>query len=139
MVFSMRVKDVMDKKVIPVDSGLSVAEATRKMAQENVWSLVVEERGLAEGIVAERDIIGKCLAKGLTPRSTTVMQIMSSPLITISPDASIREALETLVEKNVRLIFIVEEAHIIGRVTQTGLLKSVFDVMSTLSSLPEQF
>jgi CBS domain-containing protein len=60
---------------------------------------------------------------------------MSSPIETISPDASLGEAMAKMVEKNIRRLFVVEQGKIIGRVTQTELFENTLNVMMTLSSL----
>jgi CBS domain-containing protein len=64
-----------------------------------------------------------------------VGEIMSSPIETISPDASLGEAMAKMVEKNIRRLFVVEQGKIIGRVTQTELFENTLNVMMTLSSL----
>ena len=138
MAVRLRVKDVMDQNVRLVQAGTTVAEAIRVMVKEDVWSLVVEVRGLPEGVVTERDILRRCLSKGLPPDKETVERIMSSPLITINPDANIREAMRTMVEKGIRRLFVVENGKISGRVTQTRLFESSLEVMLSLSNLAAQ-
>lgn len=135
MTITLKVRDVMDKKVVSVDSSATVGEAIKKMIQNDVWSLLVEKRGLPEGVVTERDVIRRCLAKGLVPSVTTVEKIESSPLITISPEATIREAMDTMVGRKVRRLFVVEGGRIVGRVTQTELFESTFSMMESLSGL----
>ena len=138
MAITLRVRDLMEKTVVTIDSGSTVAEAIKKMLNSNVWSLVVVKRGLPEGVVTERDLIRRCFAKGLVPDRLPVEKIMSSPLITIGPDATIREAMNLMMEKDIRRLFIVEEGKIVGRLTQGHLLESTLDVMSSLSSLTGQ-
>lgn len=138
MAVKLRVKDVMDTNVVTVPSGTTVAEAIRIMVKENVWSLVVEVKGSPQGVVTERDLLRKCLAKGLPPEKEPVERIMSSPLITISPDANIREAMSIMVEKEIRRLFIMENGKIRGRVTQTRLFESSLQVMLNLSNLTDQ-
>lgn len=138
MAIRLRVKDVMDTKVRMVSAEATVAEAIKVMVKEDVWSLVVEVRGLPEGVVTERDILRRCLSKGLHPEKTTVGEIMSSPLLTISPEATMREAMSLMVEKAVRRIYLVENGKIIGRVTQTRLFESSLEVMLSLSNLAAQ-
>ena len=125
----------MEKNVVTIGSDSTVAEAIKKMLSSNVWSLVVLIRGLPEGVVTERDLIRRCFAKELVPERLTVEKIMSSPLITIGPDATIREAMSLMVEKDIRRLFVVEEGKIVGRLTQGHLLESTLDMMSSLSSL----
>ena len=138
MGITLRVKDLMDKNVVTVDSGTTVTDAIKEMLKANVWSFVVVKRGLPEGVVTERDLIRRCFAKGLVPERLPVEKIMSSPLITIGPDASIREAMSLMVEKDVRRLFVVENGKIVGRVTQGHLFESTLDVMSSLSSISSE-
>ena len=131
-------KDVMDKRVVHVDAQITVAEVIRRMATDDVWSLVVDRRGLAEGVVTERDVLRRCLEKGLLPARTPSEKIMSSPLITIGPQATIREAMGLMVQKGIRRLFVVEDGKIVGRVTQTELFDSTVEVLGSLSSLSSQ-
>ena len=128
----------MEKSVITVDSATTVADAIKVMLQSNVWSVVVVKRGLPEGVVTERDLIRRCVAKGLVPDRLPIEKIMTSPLITIGPDATIREAMSLMVEKDIRRLFVVNEGMIVGRITQGHLLESTLEVMSSLSSLSGQ-
>jgi CBS domain-containing protein len=138
MGITIRVKDLMEKNVVTVDSGTTVTDAIKVMLKSNVWSVVVVKRGLPEGVVTERDLIRRCVAKGLVPDRLPVEKIMSSPLITIGPDATIREAMSLMVEKGIRRLFVVDDGKIVGRVTQGHLFESTLDVMSSLSSLSGQ-
>lgn len=138
MAIRLRVKDVMDTKVRLVRAEATVAEAINIMVKEDVWSLVVEVRGLPEGVVTERDILRRCLSKGLRPEKETIGQIMSSPLLTVSPEATIRDAMSLMVEKAVRRLYLVENGKIVGRVTQTRLFESSLEVMLSLSNLAAQ-
>ncbi|MCS6784013.1 MAG: CBS domain-containing protein [Candidatus Caldarchaeum sp.] len=137
MPVTLRVRDVMDKKVVEVDENTSIADVIKAMMNNEVWSVVVTRNKLPVGVVTERDILRRCIAKGcaLTMR---VGDIMSSPIETISPDATLGEAMSRLVEKNIRRLFVVENGKIIGRVTQTELFENTLNVMMALSALKAQ-
>ena len=138
MPITVKVKDVMDKNVVTIESSNTVSAALEKMIQAGVWSLVVERLGLAVGVVTDRDILRRCAAVGHFPEKVKVEEIMSSPIITINPDATVGEAMRTLTDKAVRRLYVVEGGKIIGRVTQTELFRNMLDVMMTLASLPYQ-
>ena len=138
MTIGLKVRDVMDRNVMSIGSDSTVADVIQRMVQGNVWSLVVEKRGLPQGVVTERDVLRRCLGKGLAPDRMTVEKIASSPLVTIGPDATIREAMDMMVNKNIRRLFVVENGKIVGRITQTLLFKSTFEVMTTIASLSNQ-
>jgi CBS domain-containing protein len=135
MPVTMKVQDVMDRNVVTVDANASVDDAVKTMIQNKVWSLVVERKGASEGVVTERDVIRRCVAKGLPTAKTTVGSIASSPLITIGPDATLREAMDLMAAKDVRRLFVVDKGKIVGRVTQTEVFQSTLSVMEILSSL----
>lgn len=131
----MKVKDVMDRKVVSISFTSTVDDAVRKMVENSVWSLVVEKKGVPWGVVTERDVIRRCIAKGLPTSKASVGNISSSPLITIGPDASMREAIDIMAAKDIRRLFVVEKGRIIGRITQTEIFQSTLSVMEIISSL----
>lgn len=137
MPIALRVKDVMDKNVFTIDAGATVEGAMNEMLRKRVWSLVVEKEGKPTGVVTERDMIRRCFGKGLPPAKTSVWSIVSSPLITITPDTTIRDAMDVMTGKDIRRLFVVDKGKIIGRVTQTDLFQSTLSLLETLSELPD--
>jgi len=135
MPITLTVRDVMDRRIFTLDVGATVNEAIKLMDQNNIWSLIVERKGVPEGVVTDRDVIRRCLAKGLASDKTTVGSIESSPLITIGPDANMREAMDMMSDRDIKRIFVVEGGKIVGRITQTELFQSTLSVLETLSSL----
>jgi CBS domain-containing protein len=135
MAIAITVKDLMDKDVMSIDASKSVAEAISLMVGSKVWSLLVTTVGLPQGVVTERDILRRCINKGLAPGDLKIGEIMSSPLVTIGPDATVREAMGLMVEKDVRRLYVVVGGRVVGRLTQTRLFQSNFDLMLSLSGL----
>jgi predicted transcriptional regulator len=139
MAIALKVKDVMDRNVRSVDGDVTVKNAIGTMLQWKVWSLIVEKEGKPAGVVTDRDIIRRCFAKGLPQEKTSVWSIASSPLITVGPDVTIRDAMDITTMKDVRRLFVVDKGKIIGRVTQTDLFQSTLSLLETLSELPDSF
>lgn len=135
MPIAMKVKDVMDRRVVSVGYTTTVDDAVTRMIENNVWSLVVERKGAPWGVVTERDILRRCLAKRLSTAKTSVGSISSSPLITIGPEATMKQAMDVMTTKEIRRLFVVEKGKITGRVTQTEVFKSTLDLVETLSSI----
>lgn len=138
MPIPVTVREVMDRNVVAVGSHQQVSQAIEKMIQAGVWSLLVERQGLPVGVITDRDILRRCAAMGHYPDKVRVEEIMSSPVMTIDPGARAGEALNTMIEKNVRRLYVVEAGKIIGRVTQTGLSRNLLDVMIALGSVRHQ-
>lgn len=135
MPVTVKVKDVMDKRHASIGYMASIDEAVKRMIENNVWSLVVERKGAPWGVVTERDILRRCLVKGLSTEKTSVGSIATSPIITVGPEATMKEAMDKMAAKEVRRLFVVEKGKIVGRITQTEAFKSTLDVMETLSSI----
>jgi len=135
MKISLRVKDVMDDKIVMVDYNEPCKKAIDKMLENGVWSVLVSEEGLPTGVVTERDIIRRVIAKGLDINGVRVGSIMSSPLITIGPEEPLSKAMELMSTNGIRRVYVVKEGNIIGRVTQTGAFKSLLDALMLLSEL----
>jgi CBS domain-containing protein len=123
---------------VAVNSDQTVSQALDQMIKAGVWSLLVERQGLPVGVVTDRDILIRCVARGRSPDRVNVEEVMSSPLITIESDKRAGEALHTMVEKHVRRLYVVDQGKIVGRVTQTGLSRNLLDVMIALESVRQQ-
>lgn len=128
----------MDDKIYSIDASKTAMEALRTMLDKGVWSLVIEKQGLPIGVVTERDIIRRCIAKGRDMAKVKVEEIESSPLITVGPDAPIGQAMMLMAEKGIRRVYVVEGGKIVGRVTQTGAFQHMLNVVMALSQLPYQ-
>lgn len=111
------VKDFMSKEVVTIDTESSVAETSKTIAQNLRGYAIVLKGGQPAGIVTERDVIRKALAKNLAPEKTKVSQIMSSPLVTIDPDDELTSAAETMKAKNVRKLPVVQDGILYGVIT----------------------
>ena len=138
MSVSLTARDVMDSKVLMVDAVASVSDAIKLMVSTETWSLIVEKGGLPLGVVTDRDVLRRCLAKGIAPEMMKTEEIMSSPIISVAPDEHLGKIMETMVQKDIRRVFVVENGKIVGRVTQTKMFDDSLDVLESLSSLRNQ-
>ena len=107
------VKDLMTKNVITIDLQKSVFDAAVLMSEKRIGCLVIVDGEEPVGIVTERDFVRRVVAKNL-PLETTVSEIMSQPLITIDPDASLREAARLMLNNKVRRLPVVKENQLVG-------------------------
>jgi signal-transduction protein with cAMP-binding, CBS, and nucleotidyltransferase domain len=135
MPLTLKVRDVMEDNVIILDGNLPAKEALNKMLENNVWSVVISINDMPMGVVTERDLLRRVIAKGRNIDKVPLKDIMSSPLITIDSEASFAEAWKLMIEKGVRRLYVVEKGKIIGRVTQTGLFTKLLDAVLALSSI----
>src|SRR5881397_1998056 len=90
--------------------------------KKGIGSLVVVQEGTAIGIVTERDLVAKVIADGLDPAKVLVRDIMSTPLITIQPNAKLTEAVRLMNEYKIRRLVVTgADGSLAGIVTAGGL------------------
>lgn len=117
------VREVMSSRPRTGTTDMTVKEAAALMLREGVGSLIVLEDGEPVGILTERDILYKVVALGKTPSRTMVEKVMSSPVITISPEANISEAAKRMSDLHLRRLPVVEDGKLSGMLTEKDILK----------------
>jgi CBS domain-containing protein len=94
-----KVKDVMITNVVTVDAGVNIRQAVDRMNNHEIGCLVVLEKGHFAGILTERDVLRRVVAKARNPEKTLVGDVMSKPLTVVDPEASLEEAVKLMFEK----------------------------------------
>jgi len=104
------------------DSVMSIAE---KMFTNNIGSVIIMSGGLPSGIVTERDIV-RCLVKDRKdPMKTRAQDIMSSPLVTIEADKTLKDAIQMMRDKNVRRLAVTKKGRLIGVISERRVLDAL--------------
>ncbi|MFQ6052184.1 MAG: cyclic nucleotide-binding/CBS domain-containing protein [Candidatus Hydrothermarchaeota archaeon] len=117
------VKDIMIEEVLFTDVSSSIIEVANLMSTKDVGSLIVTKNEKPVGIITERDILKKVVAKGLDPKETKVSEVMHTPLITIDSESSVFQAAELMNMNKIRRLPAVKDDKIVGIVT-------VFDIIT---------
>jgi len=113
------------RQIFAVEPQAAVLEAIRAMAAHHVGALLVMEGAALAGIVSERDYARKVILMGRSSADTPVRDIMSSPVITVSPDDSVQKCMQLMTDKRVRHLPVVEGARVVGMVSIGDLVKAV--------------
>lgn len=129
------VREIMTRDVVVGEEDDTLYNATIKMMEKNVGSIVVIKGEVPVGIVTERDILEKVVAKNLRSKDVKLGDIMSSPVITISPTKSVREAAREMVKRGIRRLPVVENNKLVGIITDTDLLSVSLDLNEVLMAL----
>lgn len=89
-------------EVLRIDADATVFDAIRQMVDSNVGALVVTEGGNVTGIVTERDYLRRVTLEGRTEKETLVREIMTSPLVYVTPETSVEECMAVMTERRIR-------------------------------------
>ncbi len=132
---SLKTVNVMVKKVVTVDEKASVKEAADLMSHFEIGSIIVTRKGKAVGIVTERDLLKRIVSEGKNTKKTKVNEIMSSPLLVISPDTALEEAARIMFEKNIKKLPVAEQDHLVGVLSLTDIARhqSMLNVLYKLA------
>ncbi|MBI5192953.1 MAG: CBS domain-containing protein [Nitrospirae bacterium] len=118
------VKRVMARNIVTVDKTSTVMEVAGLMTSKNVGSILVIDKEKNEyiGIITERDVVRKVVAKGVDANSYMVKGVMSSPLVTIESSKTIFEAGDLMDQKKVRHLAVTEGGDLVGVVSIRDLI-----------------
>jgi CBS domain-containing protein len=128
MQLSESIRPILKKKegvifsVAPSDS-VQVAIAT--MAEKQVGALLVISGGKIVGIVSERDYARKVFLKGRSSPNTTVAEIMTSPVIAVSPEHSVGDCMAIITEHRIRHLPVLENDRLVGVISIGDLVNSI--------------
>jgi CBS domain-containing protein len=110
-------------EVLRIDAEASVLDAVKQMVEANIGSLLVTKDGEIAGIVTERDYLRRVAVEGQTDADVTVGEIMSSPLIVVTPETSIDECMALMTDRRIRHLPVVERNEVVGVVSIGDLVK----------------
>lgn len=127
MVTLQQLLDRKDKNVYAVGPDDPVIEAIRRMADNHVGALLVMEGEQLLGIISERDYARKVVLKARSSTNTPVRDIMTAPVVSISSDASVEDAMRRMTRGRFRHLPVVDGGKVTGVVSIGDLVKSVID------------
>ncbi|MFH1785820.1 MAG: CBS domain-containing protein [Candidatus Micrarchaeota archaeon] len=131
----LKVGDIMTKKVVVVPFGKTILDVAKFMKKTNVGSVIVVEDSAgkhAKGIITERDIVYKVLAKGVDPYKTKVEEIMSRPLRVVKPDTTIEDAAKAMRENRIKRLPVVNDDNELIGILSEGDIMKIFPVVVDL-------
>jgi CBS domain-containing protein len=112
------------REVLEIEADASVLDAVKRMVEANIGSLLVRDDGEVAGIVTERDYLRSVALEGPTDEQVTVREIMSSPLIVVSPETTIDECMALMTDRRIRHVPVVgEDGDVVGIVSIGDVVK----------------
>jgi CBS domain-containing protein len=109
--------------VLKIEAAATVFDAIKKIVEMNVGSILVTEGDEVVGIMTERDYLRKVAIHGRTSHETLVSEIMTSPLVYVTPETSIEEATAIMTDRRIRHLPVVENDDVVGIISIGDLVK----------------
>lgn len=112
-------------EVVTIDEDASVVDAIRLMADHSIGSLLVMRGEDLRGIVTERDYARKVILKGRSSETTPVGRIMSTALVTATPQQTVNDCMTLMTEKRIRHLPVIVEDKIVGLISIGDLVQAI--------------
>jgi CBS domain-containing protein len=120
-----------DNALWTISPEATVYEAIEQMSEKHVGALVVLSAGHLAGIITERDYARKVILKGRQSRETLVREIMSAPVVVVTPDRTIAECMDLVTSRRIRHLPVMEGDRVVGMV-------SIGDLVNWIITAQEQ-
>jgi CBS domain-containing protein len=127
----------MTSLIVTSEAETPVKEAAKLMAAEDIGSLIVTKGDLLAGIVTRKEIIGARLLSDDAYFSLTVEDVMTSPVITISPDADLGQTIAVMNQAGVKCLPVIEGDSIIGVVSTSDVIRVLATMKHLADGAPE--
>jgi signal-transduction protein with cAMP-binding, CBS, and nucleotidyltransferase domain len=116
---------LMRREIEMIDREATLHTAARRMADKRIGALMVTQAGEIAGIVTERDLLHKCMARTQDPAQIRVSAVMTQRLIDIDINRTVHDASDLMAEKHIRHLPVMENRRIVGILSVRDLLKMI--------------
>ena len=136
---ALTVRQLLDRKssgIYSIRPDASVLEALELMAREDISSVLVTEGEAIKGIFTERDYARKVILRGRNSRDTVIRELMTSNLITITPEQTIADCMNIMTDRHIRHLPVLEGGKVVGLISIGDVVKSIIsDQATTINQL----
>ena len=133
----MIARDFMTSIIITAEVSMSLSEAVKLMAAEDIGSLIVTRRDVLEGLVTSRDIIGAHLLSPEIYSTLTLEDVMTSPVVSVSGDADLGQVIAVMNRTGKKYLPVMEGNEVIGIVTATDVIRVLATMKGIADALPD--
>ena len=134
---NVKVRDFMTALIITADADTPVVDAAKLMAAEDIGSLLVTKADVLAGMVTRREIIGARVFSDKTYETLCVSDIMTTPVVTIGPEADLGQAISLMNQTGKQHIPVIEGNDIIGLVATTDIIRVLATMKLIADGAPE--
>jgi CBS domain-containing protein len=116
---------IMRSDVAILEADSTAEDALEAMQEKNARNVLISTKGEVVGIVSKTDILFKVTSQGRNPSKVRLREIMSSPVLAVGPQSTVREAIDLMDEKKVRQVMVHAYAAVLGMVNREDVLESI--------------
>ena len=122
-----QIRDIMEKNVITIEKSKTAQDAAKIIAEKDISFLVVMNDDLPEGVLSESDFVRKIAAEDRKSSDVPISEIMSYKFRSVGPSTTIEDAVQKMLNNNIRRLLILEDDKLVGVITQTDLASHLRD------------
>lgn len=134
---NVKVRDFMTSFIVTAEADTLVVDAAKLMAAEDVGSLLITKSDVLAGMITRREVIGAQLLSDKSYHSLCVEDIMTTPVVTIGPEADLGQTIALMNQTGVRHIPVIEGSDIIGLVAMTDVIRVLATMKLIADGAPE--
>ncbi len=129
----MLVKDVMSSPAVTIEENVSANRIAHLMEKTDLGCIIVTSKDAKPiGIITERDLVVRVLAKNVKPDTLRAKQVMTAPLINIEPDATVTEAARRMSRLNIRRLGVIYKEKLMGIISSKDILAVMPELLETI-------
>jgi len=116
-----QIRDIMEKNVVTIEDDKTVLDAAQLISEKDVSFLVIMKNNIPIGVLSESDFVKRLAADDKKASEVIVSEIMSSNFRWVEPETEIEDAIQKMLNNNVRRLVILDNNKLAGVITQTDL------------------
>ncbi|MBT4057874.1 MAG: CBS domain-containing protein [Thaumarchaeota archaeon] len=122
-----QIRDIMEKDVITIENGKTAQDAAKIIAEKDISFLVILNEGKPQGVLSESDFVRKIAVEDKKASEIKISEIMSYKFRSVEPTTTIEDAIQKMLNNNIRRLLILDNEKLVGVITQTDLASYLRD------------
>jgi CBS domain-containing protein len=135
-----QIRDIMEKNVVTIEDDKTAFDAAHLISEKDVSFLVIMKNNIPIGVLSESDFVKRLAADDKKASEVIVSEIMSSNFRWVKPETEIEDAIQKMLNNNIRRLVILDDSKLVGVITQTdltGFLRDKLLVDKTIKNIPK--
>ena len=135
-----QIRDIMEKNVVTIEDDKTALDAAHLISEKDVSFLVIMKNNIPIGVLSESDFVKRLAADDKKASEVIVSEIMSSNFRWVKPETEIEDAIQKMLNNNIRRLVILDDSKLVGVITQTdltGFLRDKLLVDKTIKNIPK--